>query len=137
MPDQHSGTAPDLPGNDAGEALHATQQTISILGLEDSEQGRPDRWTLKRPEDWRLGRAEVPLETFRQRVTGFVDSIGEVITGIPEAFGKYQLDQVTVGVEVSAKGQISLLGSGVELAGKSGLTFTFTRRVDSDSTKVN
>jgi|SRR5689334_4341139 len=133
MSDQHSGTAPGLPGSNSGETLQATPQTISILGLEDSEPGRPDRWTLKRPDDWRLGRAEVPLETFRQRVTGFVDSMREVITGIPEAFGKYQLDQVTVSAEVSAKGQVSLLGSGGELAGKSGLTFTFTRQADPDS----
>lgn len=132
MSDQDSGTAPDLAGNDSAEALPDTPQTISILGLEDSEPGRPDRWTLKRPDDWRLGRAEVPLDTFRQRVTGFVDSMRDVITGIPEALGKYQLDQVTVSAEVSAKGQISLLGSGGELAGKSGLTFTFTRQADSD-----
>lgn len=132
MSDQDSGTAPDLTGNDSAEALPDTPQTISILGLEDSEPGRPDRWTLKRPDDWRLGRAEVPLDTFRQRVTGFVDSMRDVITGIPEALGKYQLDQVTVSAEVSAKGQISLLGSGGELAGKSGLTFTFTRQADSD-----
>jgi hypothetical protein len=132
MSDQRSGTAPELLGNDTGETPYTAPETISILGLEDSEPGRPDRWTLKRPDDWRLGRAEVPLEIFRQRVTGFVDSMREVITGLPEAFGKYQLDQVTVSAEVSAKGQVSLLGSGGELAGKSGLTFTFTRQADVD-----
>ena len=121
-----------MSDHDAGDNVDAAPQTISILGLEDSEPGRPDRWTLKRPDDWRVGRAEVPVETFRKRVNGFVDSMRDVITGIPDALGQYQLDQVTVSVEVSAKGQISLLGSGGELAGKSGLTFTFTRHDSSD-----
>jgi hypothetical protein len=132
MSNQLSGMTPALPGNDADNTPYISPETISILGLEDSEPGRPDRWTLKRPDDWRLGRVEVPLEIFRQRVAGFVDSVREVITGLPEAVGKYQLDQVTVTAEVSAKGQISLLGSGGEIAGKSGLTFTFTRQPDLD-----
>lgn len=103
-------------------------ETISILGLEDSDPGHQDRLTLRRPEEWRLGRVEVPLDVFRRRVTAFLGSMNNVITDLPEKFGNYQLDEVTVSVEVSAKGQISLLGSGGELAGKSGLTFTFTRR---------
>lgn len=104
---------------------------VSILGLEDSE--RAERWTLRRPEDWRLGRAEVPLPAFRERVTGFLESMRAVIAELPETFGAYELDQVEVTAEVSAKGQVSLLGSGGELAGKSGLTFTFVRRRDRDA----
>jgi hypothetical protein len=126
------GPPPDPAGEQTDAGAPAAPETISILGLEDSEPGRSDRWTLKRPGDWRLGRAEVPLEVFRQRVTGFLDSMRDVITGLPGSFGQYELDQVTLSAEVSAKGQISLLGSGGELAGKSGLTFTFTRRADAD-----
>jgi hypothetical protein len=105
---------------------------VSILGLEDSDPGRTDRWTLKRSEEWRLGRAEVPVDVFQARVTKFLESMRGVIADVPAAFGKYQLDQVTISAEVSAKGQISLLGSGGELAGKSGLTFTFTRHATGD-----
>lgn len=122
---------PDQPAESrADQVTLPAPETISILGLEDSEPGHQDRLTLRRPQDWRLGRMEVPLDVFRQRVASFLGSMHGVITDLPQTFGKYQLDEVTVSVEVSAKGQISLLGSGGELAGTSGLTFTFTRRPD-------
>jgi hypothetical protein len=111
----------------SGQAADTEPTTISILGLEDTERGRPDRWSLKRPDEWRLGRAEVPLDVFRERVHGFLESMKDVISGVPERFGEYQLHEVTVSAEVSAKGQVSLLGSGGEIAGKAGLTFTFVR----------
>src|SRR5207249_2394709 len=102
-------------------------EVIRLLALEDSESGRVDR-SLKRPQDWRYGRAEIPVDLFRERVSNFLESMRQVIAELPYAYGGYQLDQVTVSVEVSAKGQVSLLGSGGELAGKAGLTFTFTKR---------
>ena len=51
--------------------------------------------------------------------------MGSVLDGVPAAMGDYRLEQVQISAEVSAKGQLSLLGTGGELAGKSGLTFTF------------
>jgi hypothetical protein len=120
-------------GSEPGpQSAEVTGDVVSVLGLEDTEPGRPDRWTLKRSEDWRLGRVEMPVDVLKSRVSRFLDSMREVITDLPAAFGRYELDQVTISAEVSAKGQISLLGSGGELAGKSGLTFTFTRRLAKD-----
>lgn len=95
-----------------------------MLGLEDND----DRAMFRRPPEWRLGRAEIPVTVFRDQVTGFLHSMHSVITAIPDAYGDFQLNEVTLSAEVSAKGQISLLGSGGELAGTASLTFTFTRR---------
>ncbi|MGK5533138.1 Pepco domain-containing protein [Streptomyces sp. URMC 129] len=100
---------------------------VRVLALEDSD----DRSLFRRPQDWRIGRTDIPVEVFRQRVTDFLTSMRSVIAGLPSACEGYELDQVTVSAEVSAKGHISLLGSGGELAGTSSLTFTFTRRVPS------
>jgi hypothetical protein len=101
---------------------------IRVLGLEDSDGHRGDRLSLKKPAEWRLGRSEIPVDEFRRRVVTFLDSMRDIIADLPDSSGGFRLDQVTVSAEVSAKGQISLLGSGGELAGKAGLTFTFTRR---------
>ncbi|WP_331741643.1 hypothetical protein [Streptomyces sp. NBC_01006] len=97
---------------------------VRVLALEDPD----DRSLFKKPQEWRVGRTEIPVDLFQQRVTGFLDSMRKVITELPYSCGRYELNQVVVSAEVSAKGQISLLGSGGELAGKSSLTFTFTRR---------
>ncbi|MFB7469233.1 hypothetical protein ACFCZ1_38070 [Streptomyces sp. NPDC056224] len=98
-------------------------EVIRVLGLEDGD----DRSLFRRSQEWRLGRAEVPVEVFQERVSGFLDSMRSVIAALPANCGDFQLNEVTISAEVSAKGQISLLGSGGELAGSSSLTFTFTR----------
>lgn len=107
-------------------------RVVRVLGLEDSE--RTDRALgFKKPEEWKLGRSEIPVDTFRHRVTEFLDSMREVVSSLPTNYGGYRLDQVTFNAEISAKGQISLLGSGGEVAGKAGLSFTFNRSVDEPS----
>jgi hypothetical protein len=106
------------------QAASDPAEVIRVLALEDTD----DRSLLRRPQDWRLGRAEVPVDVFRHRVSDFLESMRDVITGLPHSFGSYDLDEITVTAEVSASGQVSLLGSGGELAGKAGITFTFTRR---------
>lgn len=103
------------------------EDTIRILGLED-DGDRNNRLSLKRPQEWRLGRVDVPISEFQDRVTEFVASMHKIIAGLHVNADGYQLDEVTVCAEVSAKGTISLLGSGGELSGKTGFTFTFSLR---------
>ncbi|MFE2703231.1 Pepco domain-containing protein [Streptomyces mirabilis] len=98
---------------------------IRVLGLEDGD----DRSLFRRPQEWRVGRVEIPIDVFEHRVTGFLDSMRSMIAGLPMNFGEFRLNEVAISAEVSAKGQISLLGSGGELAGSSSLTFTFTRGI--------
>jgi len=66
----------------------------------------------------------------RLRPTGerLPESMRHVITGLPHAFGSYALDGITLSAEVSARGRVSLLGSGGEVAGNAGITFKFTKR---------
>lgn len=98
---------------------------IRVFGLDDSEAGRVDRRPFLRPDDLRLGWGEVPVDKLRNRVETFLANMYEVLADLPATMGDYHLEQVQISVEVSAKGQVSLLGTGGELAGKSGLTFTF------------
>ncbi|GAA2433408.1 Pepco domain-containing protein [Streptomyces glaucus] len=104
-----------------------TTKTISVLGLEDTDSGRTDRLTLRRLEEWRAARTEIPAEELRSRLGDFVTTMQDVIASLPQRAGEFQLNEVTFSAEVSAKGTVSLLGSGGELAGQAGITFTFTR----------
>src|SRR5258708_4279006 len=117
------------PGPPAAQASAGTPEegdVIRILALEDSSA---DRSLFRRPAEWKLGRSEVPVGEFSHRVATFLESMRHVITGLPEAFGNYELDQLTISAEVGARGRLSLLGSGGELAGTAGITFQFTKRV--------
>lgn len=101
--------------------------SVRVLGLEDSDVSRPDRSLLHRAEDLRYGRTDIPVDVLRQRVTDFLHNLRDVLGQAPATVGDFDLDQIQVSAEVSAKGHISLLGAGGELAGKGGLTFTFKR----------
>lgn len=102
-------------------------RSIRVLGIEDADADRPDRSLLHRAGEMRYGRSEIPVEALRSRVAEFLDSMREVLGQVPATIGEFHLDQVQISAEVSAKGHISLLGAGGELAGKGGLTFTFRR----------
>src|SRR5690349_9118272 len=95
-----------------------TPEVIRIFGLEDERDGRVDRMLpFRRPAELRLGWGEVPVDRLRSQVETFLASMGDVLGGLSAKVGEYQLQQVQVSVEVSAKGQVSLLGTGGELAG--------------------
>jgi hypothetical protein len=103
-----------------------SDDTIRIFGLDEAQAGRTERGLFRRADELRLGWGEVAVDVLRQRVEAFVAAMRSVLDGVPAAVGDYRLDQVQVSAEISAKGQVSLLGTGGELSGKSGLTFTFT-----------
>ncbi|MGP3989336.1 Pepco domain-containing protein [Streptomyces sp. 3N207] len=97
---------------------------VRILGLEDSD----DRALFRRPQEWRIGRSQLPADVFRQRVAAFLETLRPIIASLPQGYGDFELNDITVSAEVSAKGQLSLLGAGGELTGTSSMTFTFTRK---------
>jgi hypothetical protein len=101
--------------------------TIRVFGLEDTDPARADRLPFRRPAELRVGRGEIPVEQFRQRVGQFLESMKDVLADLPATIGSYGLEEIQVSAEVSAKGRLSLLGTGGELAGASGLVFTFRR----------
>ena len=101
-----------------------TDGSIRILGLEDPD----DRSLFRRADEFRYGRSGVAIETLQARITAFLDAMQTLIDKAPEPQNGFALDQIQVAVEISAKGQLSILGTGGELAGKGGLTFTFKRK---------
>jgi hypothetical protein len=98
--------------------------TIGIFGREDAE----DRGIFDRLQEFRFGRGVVGVEELKQSISHFLLSMKSVVEGVPATLGKFELDTVSIAVEVSAKGQVSLLGTGGEFAGKGGLTFKLTRQ---------
>lgn len=117
-----------------GDSLEVA--SIRVFGIDDNEEGRVDRSLFKKGDEFRYGRADIPIDVFKRRVETFMAAMGEVIGGVAAKAGDYSLEQVTVSVEISAKGQLSLLGTSGELAGKGGLTFTFTKSTSGGATQA-
>jgi|SRR4051812_32563367 hypothetical protein len=103
----------------------ADEGVIRIFGLEDTDPARVDRRPFVRPEDLRVGWGDVPVDRLRQRVADFLAGMRAVLAELPAGPGPYELEQVQISAEISTKGQVSLLGTGGEVAGKAGITFTF------------
>ncbi len=112
---------------------------VRIFGVSDDVVEGEDQelgWWSKRPDEIEYGRADVPVDLLRQRIDRFLKQMQGIFLNIPKTFGQFELDKVTLSVEVSAKGGISLLGNGGEVGGSGGLQFELTRirKQDSDST---
>jgi len=108
------------------------ENTIRILGREDNE----DRGFFDRLQDFRYGQGEIAVEELKERLTGFLESMNGVVQYLPAKMGEFRLDTVTLTVEVSATGKVSLLGTGGELGGKGGLTFTL-KRIEPDQESIH
>ena len=69
----------------------------------------------------------VPVTVLAENVQIFLGQMGTVLDKGPEQIGKFHLMEISVTVEVTAKGEVSLLGTGFGLEGKGGLSFVFKR----------
>jgi hypothetical protein len=102
-------------------------RTISIFGLEDEA----DRGLSFRRDTAAYVREEISAEVLKERLTAFLESMRDVIAAVPGVLGEFSLDSVTLSAEISAKGTVSLLGTGGEIAGKGGLSFMLKRPLSS------
>lgn len=103
-----------------------SEEKIKVFGREDL--GGDDRTgVFERVANLRLGTGEVDKETLRRRLTSFLETLRDVIEGTPTFLGEFSVESVTLTVEVTASGSVGLLGTGGEVGGSGGLTFTLKR----------
>lgn len=66
-------------------------------------------------------------ETLRHNLQGLLSSLGESLPSLPESHSEFRMTEITVAVTVGAKGQVGLLGTGVEANGQASLTIKLSR----------
>jgi hypothetical protein len=76
----------------------------------------------------RVRREEVPIDALRTNLDAFLNGMEGALPAIPATMSGYQINEITLSLEVGASGKVSLMGTGAELSGKGGLTLTLTRR---------
>jgi len=76
------------------------------------------------------GPRELKVEVLVENVNLFLGQIESILVKTPDEVGdgKFKFTEFTVSAEISAKGALVLAGTGVEAAGKGGLTFKFERK---------
>ena len=70
---------------------------------------------------------EIQVDVLGKNINLFVTQIVSILDKAPDQIDKFRLTQIAVSAEISAKGSLVLLGTGVESEAKGGLTFVFTR----------
>jgi len=75
------------------------------------------------------GRApkELKVEVLAKNLNLFLTQIEDVLEKTPDEVGRFKFTEFTVSAEISAKGQLVMVGTGVEAAAKGGLTFKFEK----------
>ena len=73
------------------------------------------------------GPQPLKVEVLAESVNVFMTQISHILDKAPDEVGKFQFTEFTVSAEISAKGQLILLGTGGEAQAKGGVTFTFKK----------
>jgi hypothetical protein len=76
------------------------------------------------------------VEVLAENVNLFLTQIDSMMTNAPKSVGDFRFSELTVSVEISAKGQLILLGTGGEAGLTGALTFKFSRRPGEEAHKA-
>jgi hypothetical protein len=71
---------------------------------------------------------ELKVEVLAENVSLFLTQIESMLDKAPDDVGNFEFTEFTVSAEITAKGGLVLLGTGVETAAKGGLAFKFQRK---------
>jgi hypothetical protein len=75
----------------------------------------------------RMPPAKLNIDELSLNVNLFLEQMGSVLEKTPPAVGSLQFVEFEVSAEISAKGTLSLLGTGGEVGATGGLKFVFRR----------
>jgi hypothetical protein len=69
----------------------------------------------------------IPVQVLSENVNVFIAQIGTVLDNAPSNVKQFRLDEISFTVEVTASGELSIMGTGVGAEAKGGMTFTFKK----------
>ena len=93
---------------------------IQVIGREETQ----DR---SLSDQLRFVQGRISIAKLERHLSEFIHLMGTAVANMPKDVGAFTLDTITLTAEITAKGQISLLGTGGEIGSKGGLTFTLKR----------
>jgi hypothetical protein len=93
--------------------------TLDVVTRSDDDFSRGDRLTLiSKP---------LNVDLLRQGFEDFMSKLQSIVQAGHEQAGPFRLDQIEFSAEITADGEFKLLGTGVGLEAKTGVTFVLKR----------
>jgi len=101
-------------------------EKITIIGLEsfDNDDGTRDMSDLLKS----FKSNEINTKKLQKEFQKTLSKISTMIAGYKESLDNYEMNEITISLEISAKGKIGLLGSGLTAGGASGLKIKFIKK---------
>jgi len=105
-----------------------TVQPVELRRRERSSEDVGGGFGRRVPEVTTIVRKRVPLNSavLKTEMSGLLQMVGDVFNQANHQTG-LQLEEVELSVELSAEGQVSIMGSGGKLADKGGIKLKFKR----------
>ncbi len=76
---------------------------------------------------------ELKVEELAASINRFLSQMEAALAHTPQSVGDFQFDEFEVYADISAKGQLMLLGTGAEAGATGGLRFVFRKKPDQGS----
>ena len=92
-----------------------------VVNVQDDDSAKRVKGWFSSDQD--TGVADVPIKSLKENLTTVCQGVATVLTDIRKV-GGFELKTVTLQVEVSASGGVSLIGT-ANVAGKGAITLTF------------
>jgi hypothetical protein len=70
---------------------------------------------------------EISLDELSLNINIFIEQMRTILERTPEKIGKFDLAEIEIHTEISAKGTLVILGTGGEIGANGGLKFVFRR----------
>lgn len=101
-----------------------SEHTIRVIGREDTQ----DRAILGKAKDWIYKQEEVSVKKIKSELSNFLSNMQEILDGLPVKLADYELESMDVSIEISSKGNVSLMAVGGELGSTGGLTLHLKKK---------
>jgi hypothetical protein len=103
-----------------GRSMTINESTIELVARPSDDVSRGDRFIL-------VSRA-LKVDVLKERFDDFMNKLQAIVHTADEQAGVFQLAEIQFSAEITADGEFKLMGTGVGVEAKSGVTFVLKRR---------
>jgi hypothetical protein len=75
----------------------------------------------------RVVESRISVDQLQSNLGRFLDAVRTMLADQPTRAGAFELEEITIGAEISANGEFKVLGSGLAVEGSSAITLTLRR----------
>ena len=102
-------------------------QVIHVLTSAPTRTGPDGRPISVRKSAGDTSIADVPMDSFKQGMANFMNSVRTLAADIEHKAGEYEVDKLEIAASIGVDGKVSFLGSGVGVETVASFTITLTK----------